>query len=231
MPDHDTVVLGLPRGGVPVAAEVAAKLHAPLDVIIVRKVGVPWQPELAMGAVGEAGTSVVNRGVVRRTGVKPDELGAAQAHARVEVQRRLQALRGDRAPVRLAGRTAIVVDDGIATGSTARAACRVARALGAARVVLASPVGSPDAVTGLADVADEVICLERPAGFGAVGQYYKDFRPTTDHEVLVLMNHAADRTLRRRLAVDREVEVPDGAVEGGRIWPATGSARSGPRHC
>jgi putative phosphoribosyl transferase len=188
---EDVVVLGLPRGGVPVAAEVARELHAPLDVIVVRKVGVPWQPELAMGAVGEGGADVVSTGVVRLAGVKPDELSAAQAHARAEVQRRVQALRGHRPPADLAGRTAVIVDDGIATGSTARAACGVARSQGAVRVVLAVPVASPDAVDVLSDVADEVVCLLKPADFGAVGRFYDDFQPTTDAQVVDLLDRAA----------------------------------------
>jgi putative phosphoribosyl transferase len=198
--NSDVVVLGLPRGGVPVAAEVARALVAPLDVIVVRKVGVPWQPELAMGAIGEDGADVVDSVVVRRARVKPEELREGQARARVEVQRRVRALRGDRTRVELAGRTAVVVDDGIATGSTARAACRVARAQGAARVVLAVPVGSQQAVAALGDVADAVVCLVCPARFGAVGHFYDDFTPTTDHEVAVLLDEAA--ALRR--AADRE---------------------------
>jgi putative phosphoribosyl transferase len=132
---------------------VASELSAPLRVIVVRKVGVSWQPELAMGTVGESGASVVNTGMVRRAGVKPDELSAAQAHARVEVRSRLRALRGGRRRVPLEGRTAVVVDDGIATGATARTACRVARAQGAVRVV----VGSPQAVTALRDLAEQVV--------------------------------------------------------------------------
>ena len=186
----DVVVLGLPRGGVPVAFEVARGLDAPLDVIVVRKVGVPWQPELAMGAVGEDKASIVNRQVVRATGIGPQELAAAQAQARAEVQRRVRALRGGRPRVRLAGRTAVVVDDGIATGSTARAACQVARADGAARVVLAVPVAPRGAVDALSDVADEVVCLTQPMWFQAVGQCYDDFAPTTDAEVVALLGRA-----------------------------------------
>lgn len=189
--DEDVVVLGLPRGGVPVAAEVARQLHAPLDVIVVRKVGVPWQPELAVGAVGEGDVGVVNAGVVRLAGVKPAELRAAQAHARVEVQRRVQALRGHRPSADVAGRTAVIVDDGIATGATARAACEVARSQGAVRVVLAVPVASPDAADALSDVADEVVCLRKPADFGAVGRFYDDFEPTTDAQVVDLLDRAA----------------------------------------
>lgn len=189
--DQDVVVLGVPRGGVPVAAEIARSLRAPLDVIVVRKVGAPRQPELAMGAVGEGGASVVNAAVVRLAGVGPDDLSTAQDRARTEVRRRLQALRGDRAPVRLTGRTTLVVDDGVATGSTARAACLIARSQGAARVVLAVPVGTPDAVRALSDVADEVVCLLRPASFGAVGEFYDDFAATTDREARAILDRAA----------------------------------------
>jgi putative phosphoribosyl transferase len=189
--DENVVVLGLPRGGVPVAAEVARALRAPLDVLVVRKVGVPWRPELAMGAIGEGDAGVVNDAVVRMAGVKPDELGAAQARARAEVQRRVQAFRDHRPRVPLAGRTAVIVDDGVATGSTARAACRIARAQGATRIVLAVPVASADAVAGLSDAADNVVCLLTPASFGAVGQFYDDFTPTTEAQVIALLDQAA----------------------------------------
>lgn len=184
-------VLGLPRGGVPVAAEVARALGAPLDVIVVRKVEVPWQPELAMDAIGEAGTSVVNAGVLRATEVGPEDLRTAQARAKADLRRRQRVLRGDRPRVDLTGRTALIVDDGIATGSTARAACQVARAQGAARVVVAAPVGVADSGRVLADVADEVVCLIFPASFGAVGESYNDFTPTSDHQVRVLLKRAA----------------------------------------
>lgn len=137
---EDVVVLGLPRGGVPVAAEVAEAIDAPLDVIVVRKLGVPYHPELAMGAVGEGGVRVVNEDVVRATGVTAEEFEAVEERERVEVAKRATRFRGGRPPADLTGRTALVIDDGVATGSTARAACQVARAMGAARVVLAVPV-------------------------------------------------------------------------------------------
>ncbi|GIF02069.1 phosphoribosyltransferase [Paractinoplanes rishiriensis] len=208
----EVVVLGLPRGGVPVAAEVARALRAPLDVIVVRKVGVPWQPELAMGAVGEAGAGVVSTGVVRLAGIKPEDLRTAQAHARVEVRRRLQALRGDRPPVDLSGRTALVVDDGIATGSTARVACQIARSQGAARVVLAVPVGAPEAVRVMSEVADEVVCLLCPEPFGAVGAFYDDFSLTTDHDVSTILDEALSSGV---------VSVPAGAAGMACCQPAT----------
>lgn len=186
----DVVVLGLPRGGVPVAAEVARALGAPLDVIVVRKLGLPSQPELAMGAIGEGGVEIINNGVVWEARITRAELERVLEVERAELARRGQRFRGDRAPVSLAGRTALVVDDGMATGSTAEAACRVARALGAARVVLAIPVASSSAVRKLRRSADEVVCLEKPKAFFAVGQWYDDFGQTTDEEVVALLGQA-----------------------------------------
>ncbi len=183
-PEHP-VVLGLPRGGVPVAFEVAAALHAPLDVVIVRKLGVPYQPELAMGAIGENGIRVIDDDVVRLAGVDPREIAEVERVERAELERRAARFRGGRRAVPLDGRTVVIVDDGVATGSTARAACRVARALGASRVVLAAPVGPPDAVERLRPDADEVICLLRPADFHAVGQVYRDFSHAEDFEQVI----------------------------------------------
>ncbi|HEV7210651.1 MAG TPA: phosphoribosyltransferase [Blastococcus sp.] len=188
---QDVVVLGLPRGGVPVAAEVADALGAPLDVIVVRKVGVPFQHELAMGAVGEGGVLVVNQRVVGLAGVTPAELAEAERRERTELDSRVERFRGGRPRVPLAGRTAVLVDDGIATGSTARAACAVARALGAARIVLAVPVCARDTARQLGSDVDELICLETPRDFGAVGQFYVDFRATQDEEVVELLERAA----------------------------------------
>ena len=188
---RDVVVLGLPRGGVPVAAEVALAMGAPLDVILVRKVGVPDRPELAMGAAGEDGVLVVNDDVVRAGRIDEATFADVERRERAELDRRARQLRGDRARVPLEGRTAVVVDDGVATGATARAACAVARAHGAARVVLAVPVGSPRALREIAPVVDEVVCLESPQRFAAVGQAYADFRPTDDEEVLGLLRRPA----------------------------------------
>jgi putative phosphoribosyl transferase len=187
----DVVVLGLPRGGVPVAFEVARALDAPLDVIVVRKVGVPWQLELAMGAVGEDGVTIANDEVVGMAAVTGEEWAAAAATARAELDRRVAILRGGRPRVELSGKTAIIVDDGIATGATAYAACQVARAHGADRVVLAVPVASPRAVKAMSAVADEVVCVQQPGDFVAVGQFYDDFTPTTDREVMDLLDRAA----------------------------------------
>ncbi|MGH3510927.1 MAG: phosphoribosyltransferase [Pseudonocardiaceae bacterium] len=186
----EAVVLGLPRGGVEVAAEVAAALAAPLDVIMVRKLGVPSQPELAMGAIGEGGVRIVLPETVRRAGVTPDELAAVEVRERAELQRRAQRFRGDRPHIPLAGRTAVVVDDGIATGSTARAACKVARALGAARIVLAVPVAPRGWVRGMPDAADDFIALLTPAALQAIGVWYSDFSQTTDEQVVARLRGA-----------------------------------------
>jgi putative phosphoribosyl transferase len=186
------VVLGLPRGGVPVAYEVARALHAPLDVIVVRKLGVPFQPELGMGAIGEDGARIVNAEVVRLARVSERQLAEVEARERTELERRARRFRGDRPPVPLAGTTAVVVDDGIATGSTARAACRVARAHGAARVVLAVPVAPPDSAERFRDDVDELVCLEMPEPFYAIGQFYADFPQTSDEEVVDCLRRAAE---------------------------------------
>ena len=189
--DKRVVVLGLPRGGVPVAFEVARALGAPLDVIIVRKLGVPFQPELAMGAIGEDGVRVINREVVRAAGVSAGELAAVEARERAELERRARRFRGGRPRQSLDGRVAVVVDDGIATGSTARAACQVARLQGAARVVLAVPVAPPRWQARIGAVADELVCLQTPARFSAIGQFYADFTQTTDDEVVACLQRAA----------------------------------------
>ncbi|WP_030914239.1 phosphoribosyltransferase family protein [Streptosporangium amethystogenes] len=189
--DEEVVVLGLPRGGVPVAFEVARVLDAPLDVIVVRKLGVPFQPELGFGAVGEGGVRVINHDIVLLTELTYAETAEVEEYERAEVLRRARQLRGDRAPVDLTGRTAIVVDDGVATGGTARVACQVARARGASRVVLAVPVGSPETIASLREVADEVVCLRTPERLLAVGVWYIDFSQTTDEQVADLLRRAA----------------------------------------
>lgn len=186
----DLVVLALPRGGVPVGYEVARALGAPLDVIVVRKLGVPFQPELAMGAIGEDGARVINPDLMRRAEIGDRELAAVEEAARDELRRRVARYRGGRPRERVAGRLVVVVDDGIATGATARAACQVARAQGAARVVLAVPVAAVDAIAALAEVADEVVCLETPDWFGSVGQWYAEFGQTPDEQVVALLERA-----------------------------------------
>lgn len=183
----DVVVLALPRGGVPVAAEVARELHAPLDVIVVRKLGVPFQPEYGFGAVGEGGARVIDDRVVRQARLTRQEIASVEARERVRLDHLLGQLRGGRRPVSLAGRTALVVDDGIATGATARAACLVARARGARRVIVAVPVGAATAVASLRDDADEVACLHAASAFCAVGAWYGDFSQVTDAEATALL--------------------------------------------
>src|SRR5262245_40536383 len=172
---EDVVVLGLPRGGVPVAAEVARALDAPLDVLVVRKLGVPVQPELGMGAIGEGGVRVLDAATARLAGVSSRDLAAIEARERRELERRVERYRGDRPMTVLDGRTTIVVDDGIATGGTARAALRVARGHGARSVVLAVPVGAADTLAELGAEADLVVALASPEPFRAIGPWYERF--------------------------------------------------------
>jgi putative phosphoribosyl transferase len=209
---QDIVVLGLPRGGVAVAAEVARVLSAPLDVILVRKLGVPVQPELGMGAIGEGDARVINPDVVRYARVSDADIALVERREQSELQRRVQRFRGGLPPEPLAGRTAVIVDDGIATGSTARAACQVARAQGAARVVLAVPVAPPSADAAFAGDADEVICLEMPERFLAIGEWYEDFSQTTDEEVVSLLRAA--RVAGQHASDEPEEQVTEGAGDG-----------------
>ncbi len=192
-PGTGTVVLGLPRGGIPVAYQIARALQAPLDVICVRKIGLPAQPELAMGAIGEDGVRIVNDDVVRAERVSERRFAEVEELERAELGRRAARYRAGHPRVPLTGQTAIVVDDGIATGSTARAACQVARAHGAARVVLAVPVAPQASIDALASVADDVVCAEVPEPFLAIGQWYADFTQTGDAEVVALLRASADR--------------------------------------
>lgn len=186
--DTDPVVVGLPRGGVPVAAEVSAALHAPLDVIVVRKLGVPFQPELAMGAVGESGVLVVNEDVRRHVGRA--EFLEAERRERDNVRHRASRFRGHRHPVPLLGRTVVLVDDGIATGATMRAACRVARAQGAHRIVVAVPISWVGWQQIFGGVADECIALHEVDDLQSVGRWYDDFSPVSDDEVMRLLGAA-----------------------------------------
>ncbi len=189
------VVLALPRGGVPVAAEIARALHAPLDVLLVRKVGAPGNPEFGMGAVAEGGVRVLDRDTIRALMISVEELDRSIERATAELADQLQRYRRGRPAIELAGRTAIVVDDGVATGGTASAALRAVRARGAQRVVLAVPVGSRQAVERLRPEADEVVCLNVPADLRAVGAWYRDFGQTSDAEVAELLERAAAATV------------------------------------
>jgi erythromycin esterase len=206
---RNVVVLGLPRGGVPVAAEIAKTLDAPLDVIVVRKLGVPYQPEVAMGAIGEGGLRVLDERIVAHAGVSGAQVSAVESRERGELDARVQRLRSGRTRIDLTGRVVVVVDDGIATGATARVACQVARSLGAGEVILAVPVGPADVAKRFTE-ANEVICLWAPRDFRAVGQFYEEFGPTSDEEVVSLLDEAEQRMRRR--------------VQGGATEPVAHSA-------
>lgn len=192
--DGRTVVLGLPRGGVSVAAAAADVLDLALDVLVTGKLGAPGRPELALGAVGEGGVLVVNERIVAATMVGLDELRARAHEAAREVEARALRLRAGRPRVALGGRTAVIVDDGIATGASARAACAIARLSDASRIVVAVPVAPRGVRVLLGDVADEVVCLETPSTFFAVGAFYEDFEPVSEAVVAALL---ADRAPRR----------------------------------
>lgn len=179
---EDAIVLGLPRGGVPVAFEVACELHLPLDVFVVRKLGVPGQEELAMGAVASGGVVVIQADVVGAYGIREETIDAAAARERLEIQRREAAYRGGRPPVPVEGRTVLLVDDGLATGSSMRAAAR-ALAPVARCVIVAVPVAAHGTCKDLRREVDEVICLQTPEGFHAVGEFYHNFDQTTDDQV------------------------------------------------
>jgi putative phosphoribosyl transferase len=185
--DEDPVVIGLPRGGVPVAEEIAAALGAPLDVLAVRKLGAPHNPEYGIGAIAEGGIRVFDSEALAVLGINGGALDSIVSREAEELRRRVAASRGERPLVDLRGRTAIVVDDGVATGSTAIAALQVARALGAARIVLATPVAPHDIERRVAPYADDVVALDTPRWFSAVGQFYDDFDQTSDAEVIAAL--------------------------------------------
>ncbi|MCH5671946.1 phosphoribosyltransferase family protein [Streptomyces gilvus] len=234
---QDLLVLGLPRGGVPVAFEVARELDATLDVLVVRKLGVPWQPELAFGALGEDGVRVLNDDVIRQAGVGPDDRRTVERTERAELERRSRLYRRERPPVPVTGRTVVVVDDGLATGATAEAACRVVHGQGAGRVVLAVPVGPERTLRRLRQSADEVVCLQSPRFFGSVGTWYDAFPQVDDTEVADLLVRAthpvSDGDIdvsagRVRLAA--RLTMPEGAPAVVAFAHGSGSSRHSPRN-
>lgn len=186
-----SVVLALPRGGVPVGFEVARELHAPLDVFVVRKLGLPGHEELAIGALATGGVRVINHDLVRTLRLPETVVEAVTARERGELERRERLYRGDRPPLDVGGRTVILVDDGVATGSSMRAAVVALRQRRPERIVVAVPVGPPETCAALREEADEVICADTPVDFDAVGQSYDDFSQTTDAEVKELLERAA----------------------------------------
>ncbi len=185
----DAIVLGLPRGGVPVAFEVARELHLPLDVFVVRKLGVPGQEELAMGAVASGGVIVLQDDVIRAYRIPQETVDAVAARERVEIERRVAVFRGGRPPISLGGRTVILVDDGLATGATMKAAARAVRLI-ARRVIVAVPVAAPGSTEELRRSVDRLVCIESPEPFHAVGEFYRNFSQTSDDEVRALLTEA-----------------------------------------
>jgi len=212
LPIQEPIVIGLARGGVPVAYEVARALGAPLDVLVVRKIGAPGNPEYGIGAIAEGDVRVLNQDALPRLLVSVEELEAAVARERAEVEARVQRYRGERAPLEVKGHTAIVVDDGLATGGTARAALRAVRARDPRKLVFAVPVGAPDTVESLREEADEVLCLLEPEPMWAVGLWYEHFEPTSDAEVAKLLAGGAADPPPRLTTSARGVRIP---VEGG----------------
>ena len=185
-------ILALPRGGVAIGFEIAQALDAPLDIVLVRKIGVPWQPELAVGAVtdGAAPETFIDQGLAANLNIPESYLQEEAARQLVEIERRREAYCAGRPRLEIGGRTAIVVDDGIATGATMRVALQATRRRGPAHLVLAVPVAPPDTLAALGSAADETVCLETPAGLGAIGYYYSDFHQMTDAEVTDLLARA-----------------------------------------
>ena len=183
----DVIVLGLPRGGVPVAAEVARAIHAPLDILLVRKIGVPQQPELAMGAIASGDNLVLDDGLIAALSVSESEVQATIRRERAVLRDREQRYRGDRPLPDLRNKIVVIVDDGLATGATMRVAIQAVKQSRPAQIVVGVPVGSPDRVRAISREVDRVECVSTPRGFSAVGQWYRDFRPTTDAEVIEIL--------------------------------------------
>ena len=233
--DEQPVVLALPRGGVPVAAEIAAVLEAPLDLVLVRKIGVPFQPELAMGAVVDGSKPIIvrNEDVIQLADVDELTFKAACDRELAEIERRRQRYLGSRDSVQVAGRTVIVVDDGIATGATTRAALRAIRLRNPKQLVLAVPVAPTESLLAMREEADEVVCLEDYEFFGAIGLYYQDFRQVSDEEVIEVLKRfePSRRSTAKARMSSVEEEVRD-SVTGGEDLPTfrkVGSKQPGPR--
>lgn len=186
----DVIVLGIPRGGVAVAFEVAARLHAPLDIFLLRKLGVPSQEELAFGAIASGGVRVLDRDIIEALGVSEKEIEQVTSKERKELRRREQVYRGDRSALDVRGKTVIVVDDGVATGSSMFAGIEALRQLQPSRIVVAVPVAPSRTCLRLAGEVDEVVCLQTPLSFHAIGQFYEDFSQVEDGEVIALLTHA-----------------------------------------
>jgi putative phosphoribosyl transferase len=194
---NDVIVLGIPRGGVPVAFEIAMALNAPLDVFVSRKLGVPWQEELAFGAVASGGVRVLDSEVVGGVGISDSEIERVTATARMEVERRERAYRNDRPPLELEGRTVILVDDGIATGSSMSAAISALRELKLARLVIAVPVAPESTCNRLEREVDQLVCVLMPESFSGIGEFYDDFSQLADAEVTELLRRAERLSTRR----------------------------------
>jgi len=235
------VVLALPRGGVPIAFEVAQALGAPLDILAVRKVGAPHQPELGVGALAEDGTAVLDAAMAERVGMTQELLDATVARETRELRRRVELYRDGRTPVDLRDRNVIIVDDGLATGLTALAAVRAARAGGAAKVVLAVPVGAQESVDMLAEEADDVVCLTIPRELYGVGRWYRDFSPVSDQEVVALLVQATPQPTRGVQHRDVRLDLRGGELAGDLTFPdrsrglvifahGSGSSRKSPRN-
>lgn len=207
----DLIVLALPRGGVPVGFEVAVALDAPLDVFLVRKLGLPWHDELAIGALASGGVMYLDRDLIRLAGVSDDDIRRIAAVEKVELDRRERSYRGDRPFPSVAGKTTILVDDGLATGSTMRAALGALREEGPARIVVAVPVASPETCDAFRDIADDVVCAVTPERFYAVGRWYEDFSQTSDEEVHQLLEQA--RTTHEHQLTGWPAQMPVSATE------------------
>lgn len=243
------IVLGLPRGGVPVGYEVAKALDAPLDIILVRKIGAPFQPEYGIGAIAEGGVRFIRTEDLEVIGVAREEIEAIIARETEELERRARVYRGDREPLSVEGRTVLLVDDGIATGGTAVAAGRALRARGASKVILAVPVAPPGSDLRLRDEFDDVICLEQPHGFFGIGQFYVDFGQLSDEDVIDLLAAAhgptadavpaadpptGERSVRIEpgpgLKLTGDLRIPDGAAGLVLFAHGSGSSRRSPRN-